>query len=151
MKLPPASFLKCMSPADRKSLGKAGQTPAETFYKAEIKNERDLQRLIVNLLRLRGIEANVSRTDKRKTDRIGWPDITFAVVNNQPPAYYHRDHEWELYQIIPCAWEVKFGSGALSPEQQDMLLKLATPPNAWRVKVIRSVDEALAELKELGQ
>lgn len=139
MKVIPQHISRLMSPEDRQAFGKGAMTAEDALARAEIKNERDLQRQIVALLRLKGIEPNVSRMDKRKTDAVGWPDITFAIDYYDDPSYN-----------IPCAWEVKFGNGQLSKEQQQMHVRLSTPPNAWRIRVIRSVDEAIAELKYLG-
>src|SRR5438105_10429918 len=52
----------------------------EAMSKAQIKNERQLQSMIVNLLRLKGIEPLWHRTDKRSAATVGWPDISFAVA-----------------------------------------------------------------------
>lgn len=136
----PPNFLKCLTTEDRKALGKAGLTPEEALSKAQNKNERDLQGKIVQLLRLKGIEPLWHRTDKRSHATIGWPDITFATV-----------HRWSgMDDFVPSAWEVKFGDGELSIEQNQMLVRLQSPPNGWRVRVIRSVDEALEQLRQIG-
>jgi hypothetical protein len=127
----PEAFLRCISPEQRKNVLGGQLTAEEAISRAEVKNERALQSQIVNLLRLKGIEPLWHRTDKKSAATIGWPDLTFAVPD-------------------PCAWEVKFGDGKLSDDQVAMHLRLQTPPNCWRVRTIRSVDEALAELKELG-
>lgn len=139
MPLLPANFLKCISAEDRKKLGKAGWTPEEALAKATVKNERDLQGKIVNLLRLKGIEPLWHRTDKRSHATVGWPDITFST--------FHRGNGWD--DFCPSAWEVKL-DGELSTEQQQMLIRLQTPPNGWRVRIIRSVDEALDQLRQIG-
>lgn len=140
----PDSFLRCLSPEDRKSLGQ--KTAEEVMRDAQVKSERQLQTMIVNLLRLKGIEPLWHRTDKKSAATIGWPDITFGTF-----AYCESEPDGlKPFISLPCAWEVKFGKGELSTEQQQMHVRLSTPPNAWRIKVIRSVDEALAELKELG-
>lgn len=131
-------------------MGKAGTTKEEAIRKFEVKNEKELQKQILSLLRLKGIEVNYSRMDKPKTDRVGMPDFLFCIINNNPPAYYHRDHEWELTNTYSCAWECKWDKGALSKEQQQMLSRLSTQPNGWRVKIIRSVDAAIAELRLMG-
>lgn len=138
----PESFLKCLSKEDRDSLGKGGLTWEDALRRGQAKSEKDLQKMIVQLLRMKGIEPNVSRMDKRKTDSVGWPDITFCVGFTS----WAKKHQ----AVFSCAWEVKFGKGQLSVEQQQIHIRLSTPPNAWRIKVIRSVDEALAELKEFG-
>ena len=135
----PPNFLKCMSAVERKKLGPGGLLPEEALAKAAIKNERDLQGKIVNLLRLKGIEPLWHRTDKRSHATIGWPDITFSTC--------HRGNGWD--DFCPSAWEIKL-EGELSVEQQQMLIRLQTPPNGWRVRVIRSVDEAIDQLKQIG-
>lgn len=104
--------------------------------KWKAKSERDLQRQIVSYLRLRNIEVCWHRTDKKSTATVGWPDITFAVkVNGFPCA---------------CAYEVKFGSGTLSREQNDVLVRLQASPNCWRVRVIRTFIEVVDDMRELG-
>lgn len=137
MKVLPENILRRMSAADRKSLGKAGLTRADCEAIAEAKNERELQKQIVNYLRLQGIEVNVSRTDKRTTHKKGWPDLTFAVQSLGATS-------------IANVWEVKFGNGKLSLEQAQLAFALTTPPNYWRFRVIRSLRQAREELKELG-
>lgn len=142
----PDNILRCMTPEARKALGQ--KTAEEVLAQGEAKSEKELQRSIVALLRLKGIEVNVSRMDKRKTDAVGWPDLTFAV-----------DAKWEVTWgsvtrccsgILACAWEIKMPQGRLTPEQEAMATSLSRPPNHWRHRVIRSVDEAIAELREMG-
>ena len=146
MKVLPEKFLRLMSKEDRKSLGKAGMTAEEALAKFVCHSERDLQRTIVQLLRQKGIEPLWHRTDKRSAATVGWPDITFAVQRDWQgvPVYLHRP-------VIACAWEVKFGNGELSKEQKQMAIRLQSPPNCWRWRCIRSVDDALKELKEMDQ
>jgi hypothetical protein len=135
----PESYLRLISEADRKALGKAGMTKTEAEASATVKNERELQKLIVNYLRLHDIEPLWFRTDKRTTANVGWPDITFAVP--------HWDGQ--KWIGIPCAWEVKMpDSGKLSKEQVLMAEKLHG--NGWRHKVIRSFEQATQELREIG-
>lgn len=144
MKVIPENILKCMSPEARRKYGQ--RTAAEVMASGEATSEKQLQRSIVGLLRLKGIEVNVSAMHKRTTHRVGWPDLTFSV--------------WVdglLMGVLPgtripmaCLWEVKMPQCELSPEQEDMKEKLDDGPNAWRHRVIRSVDQALAELKEMG-
>ncbi len=301
----PEKILRLLSPEDRKSLGAAGMTAEEAMLKAEVKNERALQVLIINLLRLKGIEPLWHRTDKRSAATVGWPDISFAIsvasitkevplgkngkqgvaivsakdfelvsqfrwtrFSNgnsdyafstvRPRILMHRlimsrvpnpegkadiDHinrngldnsrgnlrwatrsencmnrvsdggtsrfkgvswseqrqKWtvnikinkknyglgrfdseidaakaydkaanEAYgpfaalnfpsdfvgirhvSTIACAWEVKHGTGELSKEQLQMSIRLQSAPNHWRWREIRSVDQAIAELREMG-
>lgn len=137
----PFTWLRCMKEEDRKSLGRAGLLPEECAAKVEAKNERQLQGQIVQYLRLHGIEPCWHRTDKKSAATVGWPDITFAIIGQTSSA-------WN--KIQPVAWEVKFGPGQLSKEQEQMAIRLQSPPNCWRYRVIRSLDEAIKELKEMG-
>lgn len=125
-------ILRLMSSADRKKLGKGGLLWSEAKELAAAKNERELQGQLVQLLRRKGIEVLWHRTDRRSAATIGWPEITFAAGGQS------------------CAWEVKFGDGELSTEQKQMAVRMMSPPNCWWWRVIRSYDDALAELKELG-
>jgi hypothetical protein len=138
----PDYFLRCLDPRDRKKLGKGGITAQEAASRAEIKNERQLQGLIVNLLRLRGIEVLWHRTDKKSAATVGWPDLTFSVPNQ------NGTHINGWLVAIPCAWEVKLPGENLSDKQDSMWGKLIA--NGWRLKIIRSVDQALVELKAMG-
>lgn len=129
MKLPSVlseSVLRCVSQEDRKKLGKAGLTREDCEKRAQVKNERDLQRLIVSYLNLKGLEVRRDRMDKRTTGNVGWPDLTFAAKG------------------IPIAWETKFGAGKLSEEQELTIAKLKK--NGWRCCVIRSLEQAKSEL-----
>ena len=130
----PANMVRLISEKDRKALGI--QTGDERMKKWKVKSERDLQRQIVNYLKLRGIEVCWHRTDKKSAATIGWPDITFAVRVNGFPS--------------PCAYEVKFGSGTLSREQNDVLARMQAPPNCWRIRVIRTFIEVVDDMRELG-
>lgn len=132
VKVLPESFLKCMTAADRKAIGQMSAEEAILAFSA--KSERKLQGQIVQLLRLNGIEVLWHRTDKRSAATVGWPDLTFCVG---------------LSRAWPCAWEVKL-HGLLSKEQEQMRLRLISPPNLWNYRVIRSVDEALEELRRMG-
>ncbi len=134
------NMVRLMSKADRKRLG--FKTREEAISEAEIKSERDLHKQIGNLLRLRGIVFFESRMDKKTTRKKGEPDFLFSVaILNGPPTNTIA---------VPCAWECKTGSGQLSDDQKAVAVKLTTFPNHWRFVVIRSVDEALAELKRMG-
>lgn len=138
MKVLPDSYLRCMSAKDRKSMGKAGQTAAETLAKADVKTEKDLQKAIISLLRLKGFEPIVSRMDKRTSNNIGTPDILFVTLDLLRAS------------IVACAWEVKLPGEQLREEQERMMVRLITPPNFWSYSLIHSVDEAIAELKDMG-
>ncbi len=137
MKVVPESWLRCMSPEDRKAMGKAGMTAEEAIAKFTAKSEKQLQSQIVNLLRLKGIEVCWHRTDKKSAATVGWPDLTFCVrIDDYPP--------------FPCAWEIKFGDGELSDDQRRMAIRLQSPPNYWQWREVRSVDQALALLRDMG-
>lgn len=151
MKLPailPDAFLRCIEPAERKRIAVGQLTAEEALSKAEIRNERDLQKQILALLRLHGIEPLCPTFGKKTRMAVGWPDVTFAVhavwEQKTSPGYSITDSG-----LMPCAWELKH-NGKLSKEQEQMHVRLSTPPNAWRIKIIRSVQEAVEELRELG-
>lgn len=140
----PPNILKCLRPEDRKSLGKGGLLPEEALRKCEIKSERDLQKQIVGLLRLKGIEPIVSRFGKKTTNNIGTPDIIFSVST------FNYAYGPPLPVTVSCGWEIKLPTCKSSKEQEQMAVRLSTPPNAWRYRIIRSIDEALTELKQMG-
>ena len=144
MKVIPENILKCMSPEDRR---KAGQkTAAEVMAQGEAKSEKELQRAIVGLLRLKGIEPIVSRMDRRTSNNVGTPDILFAVETKSEA----EGIAGGFLITIACAWEVKMPGKSLEPHQRKMSETLANSPNGWRVRVIHSIDEALALLREMG-
>ena len=119
----PEKLLRLMKPEDRKPMGKAGRTFDDVAAADAVKFEKELQKQIAAVLRLRDIEANVSRMDRRTTQVVGWPDFTFA------------------YRGYPVAWEVKIPTGRFSKEQRELLPKLAA--NGWIVSRITSVRCAL--------
>lgn len=96
-------------------------TPEELLARHEARGERELQGHLLNLLRLRNIEAIQNRFGVRTTTRPGTPDFIFA------------------YMGVPVCWEVKFGKGKLSIEQELLHPKLRA--NGWRVFTLRSVEE----------
>jgi hypothetical protein len=129
-----------LSPEDRASLGKAGMTAEEALLKAQVKSEKDLQRLVVSLLRLRGVEPVHARMDKKTTTAVGTLDILFAVW-----VFDERGDHPE-----PCAWECKVPGEEMEPEQIKMAARLSTKPNAWNWEVITSVDQARSLLDAMG-
>lgn len=141
MKPLPERMLRLMSVQDRASIGQ--KTKAEVLEQGEVKSERQLQGMIVNLLRLRGIEPLWHRCDKKGRATVGWPDITFAVQTGR----YTYNNEPRFTQSIPCCWEVKL-NGKLSEDQRKMMETLVL--GGWRWRLIRSVDEARLELKNMG-
>jgi hypothetical protein len=121
--------------------------------KEEAKSERILQGQIVGILRLRSIEPLWHRTDKKSAATVGWPDLTFtvyALADQRLSDGHVSDRLPKAWQVFPCLWEVKLPGKKLSKAQERMRALLTHPPNCWRYRVIHSVDEALAELKELG-
>jgi hypothetical protein len=143
----PDHVLKMIEPSERQKLGKGFLTMDEVTAKAEAYNERKLHAQIRNLLNLKGIIFVESRMDKKTTTIKGIPDFIFAVLLNKPNKI---DPTNVTCVPIPCAWEIKVGNAKVTPEQSEMLWKLQKEPNAWRVKVIRSLQEAADELKQLG-
>lgn len=133
------AMIRCIAPAERKKMKL--KTAEEAIAAVEIKSEKQLQKQIIALLNLKGIEVNVSRMDKRKTDRVGWPDLTFSITGDL------RAWEWGSESL---AWEVKLPRQKLTKEQQDMFDKLSASPNGWTCEVIHSVDEAIAKLEAMG-
>lgn len=132
MKLPavlPENILNKISPEDRKSLGKAGLTREDCEKRAQVKNERELQRLIVGYLGTKGLEVLWHRTDKKSHATLGWPDLTFAAKGKA------------------ICWEVKWDKGKLSEAQELMAQRLKK--NGWRFSVIRSFEQAKRELWQM--
>jgi len=124
----PDHILRLMAQKDRPA-GNAGLTLAEAFARESRRNEATLQRNIVGLLAQRGITVNWSATHKRKTDKIGWPDLTFAVKA--------KGTRW----AAPVALEVKLPGRHPEPHQQRVLDALAA--QGWVTGVVRSEREAL--------
>jgi hypothetical protein len=152
MKMPailPESFLRCLDKETRKSLGKAGLSAEEAASRAQIKNHGHFQKMIYNLLRLKGIEPLTAPIGKKSGIRVGWPDVAFAITQKIDlwNGYYIAEHD---YRTRAFGWELKIPPDDLSDEQKRMHIRLSTPPNSWEIKVIRSVDEALTELRKLG-
>lgn len=130
----PNAFLSKMDKADRQPLGKAGVTAAEAETKNAFRREKQLQERCVAILRLRNILPNVSRMDRRKTDKVGWPDLTFA---------YPRNDRFG----VPCAFECKLPGCHPTPEQTKVMQHLLD--NGWFVRVITSEEQFLEALKTL--
>jgi hypothetical protein len=108
----------------------------ELSSKGDLRQEKQLQVQILNLLRLKGIQVLWHRTDKKTTGTVGWPDLTFAV-------------ECGL-KSVPVGMEVKLPGRKLSPEQQRVAVEMMAPPNSWQYHVVTSVDEVLHILRKLG-
>jgi hypothetical protein len=120
----PDSFKRCMERGQKKALGKSGLTMQEIDAKNEAQSEKELQKQIVGMLQLRGYVVNYSRMDKRKTDKVGWPDITFCCQGHM------------------VCFEVKTASGKVSKEQEMVKERLLADPNKASVHIVRSLDDA---------
>jgi hypothetical protein len=133
----PEHIAKMMRPEDRRALGKGAITRDEAIAKTEIRLERELQKQLLAILEgHRGVVVIYSRTDRKATTPLGTPDLLFAVRTSAG--------------VFACAWELKVGENDRSPDQVTMAGALTKHPNAWRYALIRSVDEALAELRAIG-
>lgn len=125
----PERIRRMMPAADRQAC--AAPTVAETAAKQAPRLERDIQKQLVSFLRVNDVMVNVSRTDRRKTDVVGWPDLTFA------------------WHGIPCAVEVKLPGEKPTAEQERVMAAMAN--NGWRVAVVRSLAELVEFLKGTNQ
>jgi len=128
-------ILRLMSPEDRKSFGKAGMTAEEALFKAKAKSERDLQKLIISYLGLKGIVPIWARMDKKTTTPLGTMDLLFAV---------------RVEVAHACAWEVKMPGEEMTDEQKLMAVKMSTEPNAWEWNIVTSLDQAKSLLNAMG-
>lgn len=118
----PDNILRRLSPATRKTLGKAGMTSEEAMASFAARSEKELQQQIANLLSLRGIWFCRSRMDKATTQQKGVPDFLFALRG------------------VATAFEVKHGKGKLRPEQE--ATHAVMEHSGWRVHTVRTLDEA---------
>jgi hypothetical protein len=140
----PDSMLKLVEKSQRQALGL--RTMDEIAAQAEVKIEKDLHRQIENLLRIRNVQFFSSRMDRRTTTQVGTPDILFCVL-----VWVFDKLTQSTFQMPQAhAWELKIGGRALDPEQVKMFEQMTAKPNGWTCRTIRSVDDALAELKRLG-
>jgi hypothetical protein len=90
-------------------------------------SEKELQKQVGQLLRLKGVWFDVQRMDKKTRGVVGRPDFLFA------------------WQGRPCAFEFKVGYNQLSSEQSATIETMKA--QGWRVAVIRSTQEAFEFLK----
>jgi len=117
----PEHVLKCVSPEDRKRMGKAGLTAEDAKEKGLARAERDLQGEIVQYLNLRGIQVLWHRTDKKSHATVGWPDLTFCKDG------------------VPWGIEVKTDAGRVRPAQYETMRKMTI--DGWQCAVVRSFQE----------
>ena len=130
----PEKYAILMSPEDRRALGI--HTNEERMAKFVARTERQLQRQIVQYLRLRGIEVIWHATNRKSTASRGTPDILFAVMVQGFPR--------------EIALEIKFGTGTCSRVQNDMQARLKTRPNAWDVRVISTFIQVVDFMREMN-
>ncbi len=123
----PDNILRCMSPEDRKPLGKAGKTAAECAEKQEYEQEKELQSQIAQFLRLKGIPCIIPPFGKKSQLPEGWPDVSLA------------------YMGVPLAIEAKSATGKLRPEQEEMHALLRA--QGWIVHTVRSLEQVRSILK----
>lgn len=148
----PDHIARMMSPEDRRKLGKGAITREEAIEKATVRAEKELHEHIRTLLEEhRGIVVIYSRMDRKATTPVGTPDFIFAVVGRAHHGFRGSGNE-ETFKdaVFACAWELKIEDGEQSEEQKEMQRRMERPPNAWRYRIIRSVEEARAELAEMG-
>lgn len=123
--------LRRMEPGEKQRLGKAGIiTYPEALAKQEAREEKELQRLIGELLRLHGVIANRSRMNKKKTDLPGWPDFCMSLNG------------------AAVAIEVKVPDRKLDPEQLKVREKMIAAPNNWNYFVAYSVADVVEILRK---
>jgi hypothetical protein len=121
-KLLPDKVLRLLSPADRRSLGKAGLTAEEAVLAGRIKAEKDLQNLMESYFNLRGIVAIRSRMDKATRTKTGTPDFLLAIRGRA------------------IAVEAKLPGKDLEEDQQSMKAKMMAAPNNWHWVTAYSMD-----------
>ena len=124
----PANLLRCMSPADQRACSPTGRTPEETRAKAVAKDERELQRMIANWLRLQGLWFTQSRMDRRTSNTVGTPDFIFPYCG------------CAIYWEVKCPWPAK-----LRPEQEAARDAILKQGGEWRL--VTSLDEAREHLR----
>lgn len=132
MKLPtvlPDAFLRCMAPADRKSVAPGQTTAPELASRSVVKAEKQLQGLIYNFLRVNDVEVLWHRTDKKSHATVGWPDLTFALLGRA------------------VAWEVKLPGR--KPEEHQTNLHERMLLNGWTVEVVTSLEQAITRFGTL--
>lgn len=130
----PNNFLSKMAKADRQPLGKAGVTLEEAEAKHAFRREKQLQECCVAMLRLRGVIVNVSRMDKRKTDKVGWPDITCSFPRANALG-------------IPVAIECKLPG--CHPTEIQVKVMQQMMDNGWFIRVVTSEEQMKEVLRTL--
>lgn len=75
----PENALRYLSKEQRAPMGKAGRTAEECDEANAIKLEKELHRLVIQYLNMRGITYNHDRFGLKRHGTPGWPDFDFAV------------------------------------------------------------------------
>jgi len=119
----PDNILRCLSPADRRSLGRAGMTAAEAQARYAVRSERGEQRLFAAWLSSRGLPYVQPRPDRKSGIKPGWPDFSVHVGNRS------------------IFIEMKVQGGKLSPEQVECIEALRR--EGFRCEVVYSAAEAI--------
>jgi len=137
----PENLEKLMSERDKKALGLFTLPPAEVVVarvqKLQDKSEKVLQQDIAQYLSMRGIEFNVSRMDRAKTDKVGWPDFTLGIRPVQFP------------YAMAVGFEVKLPGREPTPEQYQQMANMIR--SGWFVRVVHSVAETKTFLDRLAE
>lgn len=131
MKPIPTHLLKLMSPADRKTLGKAGKLPEEIAAEQMAKSEGEIQDQICGYLRRSEIWFDQDAMHKRRTGTKSTPDFLLA------------------YCGIPVGFEVKF-PGKDATEDQKKCHK-AMRLTGWRVFVVHSLMDVITILIHISK
>ncbi len=125
----PNSFLKCMVPAERKRLGRAGRTIEESDAIGQRRAERELHEAFSQWLRLHGLLSRHDRMDRKTNCMVGWPDFDIP------------------YAGISCLIEFKAEGGLLTEAQRACHLHLKEF-NKTDVLVTTKVAEAIEYFKK---
>lgn len=136
MKLPailPDKFLECMTPEDRRKLGRAGITREEAQAKFRRGEEHKLQRLVYNWLNLHQIYFDHDRMDRRTSGKVGRADFRICV----PP-----DGIWLSVECKPVG-------ETLSREQAREALRLRT--SGGRFVIAYSLQEVIEAVRGLAK
>ncbi len=123
----PEKVLACIRPADRASLGVQTQGEAEGKY--ILRSEKELQKLLCNFLRTRGIWFDQDAMHKRRSGTKSAPDFQFP------------------YNGRFVAWEAKIDGGRLDAGQERVRDKIISQGGEWRL--ITNLPAAMAHLDSI--
>lgn len=119
-----------MRKEDRMPLGKSGWTSEEALLKQTIEGEGQLQKQITQWLNLKGIFVLQTRFGTKSKMIPGTPDICCVIKRGELN-----------FDVVPMAFEVKFGLGELSDEQRNVMEKMRN--NGWQYYVVRSLAQVM--------